>query len=128
MLHGPLHGYGHLRTSLAAERGSFSAAARELGLTQPAVSQQIAGLERHLRTRLLNRSTRKLALTAMQGAHHASGDACTGADDLRRFPGDAHHHVLAGSLARDTARPRPDVAEAGCRRGRHFRSQRQPAR
>ncbi|MPR08242.1 LysR family transcriptional regulator [Microvirga tunisiensis] len=47
-----------------AERGSLSAAARELGLTQPAVSQQIAGLERHLRTRLLNRSTRKLTLTA----------------------------------------------------------------
>ncbi len=47
-----------------AELGSLSAAARELGLTQPAVSQQIAGLERHLRTRLLNRSTRKLVLTA----------------------------------------------------------------
>jgi len=48
----------------AAELGSLSAAARELGLTQPAVSQQIAGLERHLRTRLFNRSTRRLALTA----------------------------------------------------------------
>lgn len=46
-----------------ADLGSLSAAARELGLTQPAVSQQIAGLERHLRTRLLNRSTRKLSLT-----------------------------------------------------------------
>ncbi|HET9963641.1 MAG TPA: LysR family transcriptional regulator [Nitrospiraceae bacterium] len=48
----------------AAELGSLSAAARELGLTQPAVSQQIAGLERHLRTRLFNRGTRKLAMTA----------------------------------------------------------------
>ncbi|WP_262300169.1 LysR family transcriptional regulator [Microvirga sesbaniae] len=47
-----------------AELGSLSAAARELGLTQPAVSQQITGLERRLRTRLLNRSTRKLTLTA----------------------------------------------------------------
>jgi len=47
-----------------AELGSLSAAARELGLTQPAVSQQVAGLERHLRTRLFNRSTRKLTLTA----------------------------------------------------------------
>lgn len=47
-----------------AELGSLSAAARELGLTQPAVSQQVSGLERHLRTRLLNRSTRKLTLTA----------------------------------------------------------------
>ncbi|WP_262299851.1 LysR family transcriptional regulator [Microvirga sesbaniae] len=47
-----------------AELGSLSAAARELGLTQPAVSQQVAALEGHLRTRLLNRSTRKLTLTA----------------------------------------------------------------
>ncbi|KAB0267671.1 LysR family transcriptional regulator [Microvirga brassicacearum] len=47
-----------------AELGSLSAVARELGLTQPAVSQQIASLERHLRTRLFHRSTRKLTLTA----------------------------------------------------------------
>lgn len=47
-----------------AELGSLSAAARELGLSQPAVSQQITGLERHLRTRLFHRSTRKLALTS----------------------------------------------------------------
>ena len=53
----------------AAECGSLSAAARELGLTQPAVSQQIAGLERHLRTRLFNRSTRQLALTATGEAY-----------------------------------------------------------
>ena len=46
-----------------AELGTLSAAARELGLTQPAVSQQIAALERHLRTRLFHRSTRQLALT-----------------------------------------------------------------
>ena len=46
-----------------AELGTFSAAARELGLTQPAVSQQIAALERHLDVRLFHRSTRKLALT-----------------------------------------------------------------
>lgn len=46
-----------------AERGTLSAAARELGLTQPAVSQQIAALERHLDLRLFQRSTRRLALT-----------------------------------------------------------------
>ncbi|MBZ3691504.1 LysR family transcriptional regulator [Phyllobacterium calauticae] len=46
-----------------AELGSLSAAARELGLTQPAVSQQMAALERHLNMRLLHRSTRQLALT-----------------------------------------------------------------
>lgn len=46
-----------------AELGTLSAAARELGLTQPAVSQQMAALERNLNVRLLNRSTRQLVLT-----------------------------------------------------------------
>src|SRR4051794_19591896 len=39
-----------------ARAGSFSAAARELALTQPAVSQQVAALERELGARLLNRA------------------------------------------------------------------------
>lgn len=47
----------------AVETGSFSAAARDLGLGQPNVSRYVATLEDHLRTRLLHRSTRKLALT-----------------------------------------------------------------
>ncbi|WP_395701546.1 LysR family transcriptional regulator [Aquabacterium sp.] len=38
-----------------AERGSFSAAAERLGLTQPAVSLQIRALERHLGTTLVER-------------------------------------------------------------------------
>jgi LysR family transcriptional regulator for bpeEF and oprC len=45
------------------ETGSFSAVARELGTGQPNVSRHIAALERHLGTRLLHRSTRKLTLT-----------------------------------------------------------------
>ncbi|MCU9948941.1 LysR family transcriptional regulator [Pseudomonas sp. PDM13] len=47
----------------AVETGSFSAAGRDLGLGQPNVSRYIAALEDHLQTRLLHRSTRKLALT-----------------------------------------------------------------
>ena len=46
-----------------AEAGSFSAVARELGTTQPAVSRQVAALEEHLGARLLQRTTRSLALT-----------------------------------------------------------------
>jgi DNA-binding transcriptional LysR family regulator len=45
------------------ETGSFSAVARELRTGQPNVSRHIAALERHLGTRLLHRSTRKLTLT-----------------------------------------------------------------
>ena len=47
----------------AVETGSFSAAGRDLGLGQPNVSRHVAALEEHLQTRLLHRSTRKLALT-----------------------------------------------------------------
>jgi DNA-binding transcriptional LysR family regulator len=45
------------------ESGSFSAVARELRSTQSAVSKQVAALERMLGARLLNRTTRSLALT-----------------------------------------------------------------
>ncbi len=55
---------GALRSFLrVAETGSFSAAAIDLKLTQPAVSRQISALETHLGVRLLHRSTTALALT-----------------------------------------------------------------
>jgi DNA-binding transcriptional LysR family regulator len=46
-----------------AASGSFSAAARVLGLTPAAVSKNVAALEGTLGVRLFNRSTRSLALT-----------------------------------------------------------------
>ncbi|MEA1650674.1 LysR family transcriptional regulator [Nitrospirillum sp. BR 11164] len=45
------------------ERGSLSAAARDLGMGQPAVSERIERLEAHLGSRLLLRSTRSLSMT-----------------------------------------------------------------
>jgi DNA-binding transcriptional LysR family regulator len=45
------------------ESGGFSKAADRLGLSTTAVSRQVADLETHLQTRLLNRTTRKLSLT-----------------------------------------------------------------
>jgi len=47
----------------AAETRSFSAVAREWGVTQPAVSRQVAALEKHLGMRLVQRTTHSLALT-----------------------------------------------------------------
>ncbi len=46
-----------------AESGSFSAVAREMGATQPAISRQVAALEDYLETRLIQRTTRRLTLT-----------------------------------------------------------------
>jgi DNA-binding transcriptional LysR family regulator len=46
-----------------SESGSFSAVAREMGLSQPAISRQIAALEDHFGERLLHRTTRSLTLT-----------------------------------------------------------------
>lgn len=45
------------------ERGSFSAAARELRISQPAVSMQIASLEEYFGAKLLYRTGRSVALT-----------------------------------------------------------------
>jgi DNA-binding transcriptional LysR family regulator len=47
----------------AVEAGSLSAAARRLGMPLATVSRKVSDLESHLRTRLLVRSTRRLALT-----------------------------------------------------------------
>ncbi len=52
--------------------GSFSAAARQLGITKSAVSQQVTQLEDQLGTRLLHRSTRNLNLTE-EGATYLQG-------------------------------------------------------
>ncbi|HYD61949.1 MAG TPA: LysR family transcriptional regulator [Noviherbaspirillum sp.] len=46
-----------------AELGGFSAAARQLDLSNPVVTRLVADLEKHLGVRLLNRSTRSLSLT-----------------------------------------------------------------
>ncbi|MEK8144549.1 LysR family transcriptional regulator [Streptomyces sp. M10(2022)] len=66
----------HLRVLRAvATTGSFSAAARDLGCTQPAVSQQMKALESSAGTTLLIRTGREMRLTQAGEAlvRHASG-------------------------------------------------------
>src|SRR5262245_54065394 len=50
--------------------GSLSAAARALGVSLPAVVRTLAALERHLGTRLLNRTTRRISLTDAGGQYY----------------------------------------------------------
>ena len=72
----------HLATFAAvAERGSFTATAAQLGVTQAAVSQRIAVLEKELRVSLFNRQARRISLSdAGQRLYQygAKSSNCTG--------------------------------------------------
>ena len=63
------------------EKSSFSGAARELGITTSAVSQQIRSLENDMEVTLLHRSTRKLSLTeAGQAFFHSCREMLAAAE------------------------------------------------
>ncbi|HEU4533388.1 MAG TPA: LysR family transcriptional regulator, partial [Polyangiaceae bacterium] len=82
-----------------AELGSFTAAARRLGVGQPAVSKRLRALEARLDTRLVERSTTGLALTPEGRAFYprvaaALDDVAGAEDDVRSARG-----ALAGELS-----------------------------
>jgi DNA-binding transcriptional LysR family regulator len=58
---------------LVARHRNLAAAARELGVTPPAVSKRLAQLERRLGVRLMNRTTRRLSLTPEGELYLANG-------------------------------------------------------
>lgn len=70
-----------------AEAGSFSEAARRLGISPSAVSQVISGLERRLGTSLFRRSTRSLSLTDVGSDYLLA--AAPALSQLRRAADDA---------------------------------------
>jgi DNA-binding transcriptional LysR family regulator len=74
-----------------ASFSSFTKAADDLSLSQPAVTRQIASLERELKTRLLDRLGKKVSLTA-------SGDALYAyASQILRLAGEAKLAVAEAS-------------------------------
>ena len=74
-----------------ADSGAFGAAARELGLTQSTVSRRVAALESRIGHRLVERTTRRVALT--QEGHNFAVDL---RDILLRLT-DAEARLHAGS-------------------------------
>lgn len=106
----------HLRLfAEVAARGSFVAAAEALGTSSSAVSRAVSDLEQDLDTRLLNRSTRRVALTDagarfLERARHildeladaraeARAQSSTLSGHLRiHAPGGFAHHCIAPAL------------------------------
>lgn len=65
--------FASMSTFLAViDAGSFSAAARRLGMPLATVSRRVSDLEDHLRVNLINRSTRKLTLTQAGETYYQS--------------------------------------------------------
>ena len=87
----------------AIERGTFAGAASDLGLTPSAVSKLIARLEGRLGVRLINRTTRKLSLTAEGETYFHSGQRLVEAVD-------GLEHEVAASAGRPRGRLRINTA------------------
>lgn len=80
------------------EAGSFSAAAAELNVSHTVMSKQVRQLETMLGAQLLNRTTRKLALTEAGQTYYAHARRIL--DDLREadLAVSAHHATPRGTL------------------------------
>jgi DNA-binding transcriptional LysR family regulator len=85
----PLEGYATF--TAVVEYGGFSAAADRLGVSKSAVSKQVSRLEERLGARLLNRTTRRLALTeAGQAFHHHALRILAEAEEAELAVGQLH--------------------------------------
>src|SRR3954453_15105180 len=87
------------------ETGSFSKASDSLGLPRATVTKLIQSLEAHLRTSLLNRSTRRVAVTADGAAYYDRAARLLA--EIEELDG-----TLASSQLRPKGRLRIDVPPA----------------
>jgi LysR family transcriptional regulator, transcription activator of glutamate synthase operon len=92
-----------LRSAVAvARRLSFTGAAEELAIAQPALSQQIAGLERELGVRLFERTNRRVRLTDAGAAFAARAerilsDLAAASEEMSAFAGGLRGRVTVGT-------------------------------
>ena len=94
---------GYLATfRLVHQRGSFSAAADLLGISQPAVSLQIRQLEQFLQTRLVERTGRGIRVTAAGEALLAHGERIQQAVDEAIRAVSAFSHDVSGTITLGT--------------------------
>ncbi|MBE7524443.1 MAG: LysR family transcriptional regulator [Burkholderiales bacterium] len=87
----------------AADAGSFSAAARALGISAAAVSKNVAGLEKSLGVRLMNRTTRTLNLTEEGAAFLRQARIALEALDQAADAVTAHRAAPAGRVRISTS-------------------------
>ncbi|WGS48734.1 LysR family transcriptional regulator [Paraburkholderia sp. D15] len=78
--------------ALVARHRNLAAAARELGVTPPSISKRLAQLEQRLGVRLVNRTTRRVSLTAEGEIYLANGSRIL--DDLAEL-----EHLVTQSRA-----------------------------
>lgn len=88
---------------VVAKRLSFTNAAEELGIAQPALSQQIRGLERELGVTLLERTSRRVMLTDAGGvflrhAEQLMADANRARLEMKEFAGLVQGKVTVGVI------------------------------
>jgi len=94
-----MEGFGAIPVFVAVvENGSFSAAARTLGISKSAVSKRINQLEAQLGVRLLHRTTRKLSLTEageryFEHASRALAAAGQAEDAVTELQGEPQGHL-----------------------------------
>ena len=94
---------GYLATfRLVIQRGSFSAAADVLGISQPAVSLQIRQLEQFLQTRLVERTGRGIKATAAGQALLIHGERIEQAVDETLRSVSAFNHDVSGTITLGT--------------------------
>ncbi|HEY5349412.1 MAG TPA: LysR family transcriptional regulator [Candidatus Lustribacter sp.] len=95
--------FRQLRSAVAvARRLSFTAAADDLALAQPALSQQIAALERELGVRLFERTNRRVALTDagrafVVRAERVLNDLDASAQEMSAYAGGLRGRIVLGT-------------------------------
>jgi len=92
-----------LRTAVTiARRLSFTAAAADLAVAQPALSQQVAALERELGVRLFDRTNRRVVLTDagrafVARAERVIADLEAAAEEMTAYAGGLRGRVVVGT-------------------------------